>query len=159
MGGRYNEVQCQKVFKLSRSGVLDRIDALLGTVSNPSFSAVLRGEPISISGTPLVAFWMVRRSVSFLTLADESSETEFMIRGYFRMQAAADVRESLELDIWNTAVNIDSALRGDSDLAGNAQDIEIGDITTGYTDMGGVAYRSVDIPLTVQIYSDVAITP
>ena len=144
---------------MSRSGALDRIDTLLGTVSSPAFTAVLRGEPLAISGTPMVAFWMVRRSVSFLTLADESSETEFMIRSYFRMQASADVRETLELDIWNTAVNIDSALRGDSDLAGNVQDIEIGDMTTAYTDMGGVAYKTLDIPLTVQIYGDVTITP
>ena len=144
---------------MSRSGALDRIDALLGTVSSPSFTAVLRGEPLAISGTPMVAFWMVRRSVSFLTLADESSETEFMIRSYFRMQASADVRETLELDIWNTAVNIDSALRGDSDLAGNVQDIEIGDMITAYTDMGGVAYKTLDVPLTVQIYGDVTITP
>ena len=42
---------------MSRSGALDRIDALLGTVTDPQFTAVIRGEPLSISGTPVVAFW------------------------------------------------------------------------------------------------------
>ena len=75
------------------------------------------------------------------------------------MQAASSVRETIELDLWNTAVNIDTALRGDSNLSGNVEDMEIGDITTAYTDMGGVAYRTLDVPLTLKIYGDVTITP
>ena len=144
---------------MSRSGALDRIDALLSTVSSPAFTAVLRGEPLSISGTPTVAFWMTARRVAFLTLSDVSSDTDFLIRAYFRMQAASSVRETIELDLWNTAVNIDTALRGDSNLSGNVEDMEIGDITTAYTDMGGVAYRTLDVPLTLKIYGDVTITP
>ena len=142
---------------MSRSGAIDRIDALLSTVSDPAFTAVLRGEPLSVQGTPMLAFWVSGRSVRTMTLSDSSSVTEFIIRAYFRMQNSADVRESVELDIWDAMVNIDTALRGDSDLAGNASDIEIGESTTGYADIGGVAYRTLDIPLSVLILGDVPI--
>ena len=92
---------------------MDRIDALLGTVSDPSFGAVLRGEPLSIARTPTVAFWLTSREVSFMTLKDVSSFTQFTVRAYFRMQASQDVRESTELDIWDAVVNIDSALNNE----------------------------------------------
>lgn len=144
---------------MSRSGAMDRIDALLGTVSAPSFGAVLRGEPLSIARTPTVAFWLTSREVSFMTLKDVSSFTQFTVRAYFRMQASQDVRESTELDIWDAVVNIDSALRGDSDLAGNVQDMEIGTATTAYIEIGGIVYRTIEIPLTVEIMSEVTITP
>jgi hypothetical protein len=143
---------------LSRSGVLDRIDALLGTVSDPEFVSVVRGEPLSISGTPSVAFWVTARTVQELTLADASSNTEITIRAYFRMQQSQDVRESLELNIWDAIVNIDTALRSDSDLAGNASDIEIGDANTGYTEIGGVAYRTIDIPVSILLLGEVPIS-
>lgn len=138
---------------------MDRIDALLGTVSDPSFGAVLRGEPLSIARTPTVAFWLTSREVSFMTLKDVSTFTQFTVRAYFRMQASQDVRESTELDIWDAVVNIDSALRGDSDLAGNVQDMEIGTATTAYIEIGGIVYRTIEIPLTVEIMSEVTITP
>ena len=144
---------------MSRSGALDRIDALLVGITDPTFGAVLRGEPLSISVTPVVAFWLSGREVSFLTLGDASSATEFTIRAYFRMQASQNIRETTELTIWNAAVSIDTALRSDSDLAGNVTDIVIGSATTGYTDMGGVAFRTLDIPLTVEIMGEVTITP
>lgn len=143
---------------MSRSGALDRIDALLGTVSDPAFGAVVRGEPLSIARTPTVAFWVTSREVSFMTLKDVSSFTGITIRAYFRMQISQDVRENSELDIWDAMVNIDTALRGDSDLAGNVADIRIEQAVTGYIEIGGVAYRTLDIPLTLEIMSEVTIT-
>ena len=144
---------------MSRSGVIDRIDALLASVSSPTFGEVLRGEPMMLSQTPSVAFWLSSREVDFLTLADSSSLTEFTIRAYWRLQVSRDIREDVELEVWNAIVNIDTALRGDSDLSGNADNIVIGTASTGYTDMGGVAYRTLEIPLSVQIMGEVTITP
>jgi len=144
---------------LSRSGAIDRIDALLATVSDPAFTAVLRGEPLSISGAPLIAFWLTDRITSSMTLTDTNTQTTFMIRAYFRMQVSADVRESLETDLWDAAVNIDTALRSDANLAGNVDDSAVGATVTGYTDIGGVAYRTLQMPFTVEIMGDVAITP
>ena len=112
-----------------------------------------------LSQTPSVAFWLSSREVDFLTLADSSSLTEFTIRAYWRLQVSRDIREDVELEVWNAIVNIDTALRGDSDLSGNADNIVIGTASTGYTDMGGVAYRTLEIPLSVQIMGEVTITP
>ena len=144
---------------MSRSGALDRIDALLDGVSSPDFVYVARGEPLSISATPMVAFWLSSREATAMSCTDVSSLTEFTVRAFFRMQTSQDVRESTELDIWNAMVNIDSALRGDSNLSGNVNDMEIGTSSTGYTEMGGVAYRTLDVPLSVEILGEVTITP
>ena len=78
-----------------------------------------------LSQTPSVAFWLANREVEFLTLGDASSLTEFTIRAYWRLQVSRDIREDVELEVWNAIVNIDTALRGDSDLAGNADNIVI----------------------------------
>ena len=144
---------------MSRSGVLDRIDVLLATVSDPAFTAIYRGEPLALGGTPVLAFWMVGRTVDFLTLSDVSTTANFLIRAYFRVQTSADVRENLELDVWDAMVNIDTALRSDSDLDGNCTDTNIGTASAGYVELGGVAYRTVEIPYEVEIYGEVSITP
>ena len=144
---------------MSRSGAMDRIDALLGTVSDPQFTAVLRGEPLAIGGTPIVAYWIVGRTLDFTTLADVSNTTNFLIRAYFRVQVSADVRENLELDVWDALVNIDTALRSDANLAGNCTDSDVGTASAGYVELGGVAYRTIEIPFEVQNYGDVTITP
>ena len=94
-----------------------------------------------------------------MTLKDVTTNTNILIRAFFRMQLSQDVRESQELDIWDAMVNIDSALRGDADLAGNVTDSNVGTWSTGYTEISGVAYRTVDIPFTVEIAGEVTITP
>ena len=144
---------------MSRSGALDRIDALLSGVSDPTFTAVLRGEPLSISGTPMCAFWITNRSTIFETLSTVSTTTAFIIRSYFRMQVSRDVRESVELDLWDACVNIETALRGDAQLDGNASDSNVGTMATGYTDIGGTAYRTLDVPFNVEILGEIPIAP
>jgi len=144
---------------MSRSGAIDRIDALLATVSDPAFVSVVRGEPLGIAGTPALAFWITGREVNFMTLKDVTTNTDFLIRAYFRMQTSQDVRENLELDVWDAMVNIDQALRDDADLAGNVADSNVGTISTGYTEMSGVSYRTVDVPFTVEFMGEITITP
>jgi hypothetical protein len=144
---------------MSRSGAIDRIDALLATVSDPAFTAVVRGEPLAIAGSPLLAFWLTSRRETAETLTNVGSITTFTIRGYFRMQVSQDVRESVELDIWDAIYNIGSALRGDADLAGNCDDSSVGDATTGFVSMGGLTFRTITIPFQVDILEETTITP
>jgi cobalamin synthase len=73
---------------MSRSAIMDRIDALLSGVSDPTFTEVMRGEPLGIAGTPCVAFWVTSRDVSFKTLTGVTSNCNFTIRAYFRMQSS-----------------------------------------------------------------------
>jgi hypothetical protein len=35
---------------------LDRIDVLLSTITDPAFTAVIRAEPLALSGTPVLAY-------------------------------------------------------------------------------------------------------
>ena len=144
---------------MSRSGAMDRIDALLGGITDPAFVSVLRGEPLAISGTPVLAFWFSTRDTVSETLTDTTSSVSFTIRAYFRMQSSQDVRESIELAMWNASYEIDRVLRSDANLAGHVSDSSVGPSQAGFTDIGGVAYRTLDVTFRVEILGDVTITP
>jgi hypothetical protein len=144
---------------MSRSGALDRIDVLLSAITDPAFVAVYRGEPLAISGTPVLAFWMLGRVDDFESLGDIGSRTTVMVRAYFRMQDAPNLRESIELAVWDAMVQIDTQLRSDADLDGNVTDSSLGPATVGYTNMGGGVFRTVSVPYEMEIYGEVTITP
>ena len=144
---------------MTRAGVLNTIDSLLGSVSSPTLAAVLRGEPLLIPTTPIVAFWLTQHEEDFTTLGDASTTAEFTIRCYWRMPTAQDVRESLELEVWNAIAGIKSALRGDADLSGNCTDSRPGFATTGYIDLSGITFKTASIPFFVDIYGSETITP
>ncbi len=144
---------------MSRSGALSRIDALLSEISDPAFTSVLRGEPLAISGSPLLAYWITGRTDDFETLGDIGSRTSMLIRAYFRMQDSQDVRETLEEEVWDAMVQVDTKLRSDADLAGNVTDSNVGTATVGYITMGGAVFRAVSIPFEVEILGEITITP
>jgi len=144
---------------MSRSGALDRIDVLLSAITDPAFVAVYRGEPLAIAGTPVLAFWMSGRVNDFESLGDIGSRTTVMVRAYFRMQDAPNLRESIELAVWDAMVQIDTQLRSDADLDGNVTDSSLGPATVGYTNMGGAVFRTVSVPYEMEIYGEVTITP
>ena len=106
---------------MSRSGALDRIDVLLSTITDPVFTAVIRAEPLALSGTPVLAYWVQSRTNGWQTLSDIGSTTTIMVRAYFRLQASADVRESIELELWDAMVEVDTKLRSDANLDGNCK--------------------------------------
>ena len=144
---------------MTRAGLLNTIDSLLGSVSNPTFAAVLRGEPLMIPTTPIAAFWLTQHEEDFTTLGDASTTAEFTIQCYWRMTSAQDVRESLELEIWDAISGVKSALRGDAALSGNCTDSRPGFATTGYIDLSGVTFKVASIPFFVEIYGSETITP
>ena len=144
---------------MSRSGAIARIDTLLSTISDPAFTSVLRGEPLAISGSPLLAFWITGRVSDYETLGDIGSRTSIIIRAYFRMQDSQDVRETLEEEVWDTMVQVDTKLKSDADLGGNVTDSSVGASTVGYINMGGSVFRAVSIPFEMQILGEITITP
>ena len=144
---------------MSRSGALAQVDTLLSAISDPAFVAVYHGEPLAIAGTPVLAFWVTGRTNAFQTLGDIGSRTTVMVRAYFRMQDSPDVRESIELAVWDAMVQSDSQLRADADLGGNVSDSSVGAATVGYTNMGGGVVRTVSVPYEMQILGEVTITP
>jgi hypothetical protein len=144
---------------VSRAGALDRIDVLLSTITDPAFTAVIRAEPLALSGTPVLAYWVQARTNGWQTLSDIGSTTTIMVRAYFRLQASADVRESIELELWDSMVEVDTVLRGDANLAGNCTDSTVGSATVSTIDMGGALYRVATISFEIQLYEEITITP
>ena len=144
---------------MTRAGAIAQIDTLLSTITDPPFVAVYRGEPLAISGTPVLAFWIEGRERKAVTLTNAGSTTTFSIRAYFRMQSSPDVRESVELDIWDTMYEIDAALMGDANLGDNVSDSRLGPAVGGYVQMSGNTYRTVTVPYEVDILEDVTIAP
>jgi len=144
---------------VSRSGALDRIDVLLSAITDPAFTAVIRAEPLALSGTPVLAYWVHGRSNGWQTLGDIGSMTTIMVRAYFRVQASADVRESIELELWDAMVEVDTKLRSDANLDGNCTDSTVGAAIVTTMDIGGSYYRTATIPFQIEIYGDVTISP
>ena len=144
---------------MSRSGALDRIDVLLSTITDPAFAAVIRAEPLALAGTPVLAYWVQGRTTGWQTLSDIGSTTTIMVRAYFRLQASADVRESIELELWDSMVEVDTKLRSDANLAGNCTDSTVGSASIATMDISGSFYRTATIPFEIQIYEEVTITP
>jgi hypothetical protein len=75
------------------------------------------------------------------------------------MQAAADVRESIELQVWDAMVEIETKLRSDADLAGNVTDSSVGSAQVQYLTIDGAVFRCVTVPFDIQIYEEITITP
>ena len=144
---------------MSRSGALDRIDVLLSTITDPAFVAVIRAEPLALSGTPVLAYWVQARTNGWQTLTNIGSTTTIMVRAYFRLQASADVRESIELELWDSMVEVDTKLRSDANLDGNCTDSTVGSATVSTLEVSGSLYRTATIPFSIQIYEEVTITP
>ena len=144
---------------MSRSGALARIDVLLSEITDPAFTGVVRGEPLAISGSPLLAYWITGRVSDTPTLGDIGSRTSILIRAYFRMQDSQDVRETLAEEVWDTMVQVGTKLSSDVDLGGNVTDSSVGSATVGYINMSGGVFRAVSIPYEMQILGEVTVTP
>lgn len=144
---------------MSRQGVLDTIATHLSGVTNPTFAVVLRAEPLAIPASPLAAYYYTGDETLAETLGDVQIAERFTVRCYWRVEAAQQVRESIELEVWNANRAIQAALRGDSQLGGNCTDLKIAEATAGYLSVGGPVYRTLEIPLTVWVYESESIAP
>ena len=144
---------------MTRAGAVARIDALLGTVSNPTFKLIYFGEPLSVPTTPMCAFWIQSHDLDFETLGDVSTTTTMTIQAYFPVLVNETLRETVEQDVWDAIVNIKTALRGDTDLNGQVTDSEIGSATTGFLDLSGNRFRVATIPFEIDMFGEYPITP
>ena len=148
---------------MSRAGVLDTIDTLLGTVTgmSPSFVAVSRGEPLNIPAVPWCAFWVSGLQVieEMRTLGDESTITNVSIASYHPAALDPATNELVTLETWNAIAGIRSALLGDAALSGNASQIQINDATVQTTEINGNWYVQTLQTLDVWELGTTTITP
>tara|TARA_R110000824_G_scaffold1618_1_gene7925 strand:- start:411 stop:857 length:447 start_codon:yes stop_codon:yes gene_type:complete len=148
---------------MSRAGVLDTIDTLLGTVTgmSPSFVAVSRGEPLNIPAVPWCAFWVSGLSViePMRTLGDESTITTVTIRSWHPTSLDPSTNEKVTLETWNAIAGIRSALLGDAALSGNASQIQVNDASVENSEINGNWYIQTTQTLDVWVLGDTTITP
>ena len=75
------------------------------------------------------------------------------------MQDSPDVRESIEEEVWDAMVQIDTQLRSDADLGGNVTDSSVGSASVGYQPMSGAVFRTVSVTYEMELLGEVNITP
>ena len=144
---------------MSTSGVLDTINTHLASVTNPTPQVVVRGEPILLNASPTFAYWIQSHSEAFETLGDRSTSLSVTIRCYWRLEQAQQVKEALELEVYNAIVSIKQKLSADALLGGNCQYSICGTADTGYIEQSGISFKIVNIPFQIDVYSEETITP
>ena len=148
---------------MSRSGVLNQVDTLLGSVSgmSPSFVAVSRGEPLNIPALPWCAFWVSGLNVmeDMDTFTDESTITDITIRSFHPAALDPSTNEKVVEEVWNAIAGIRSSLLGDSDLGGNASQINLNSATVENMEINGNWFTTTTQVLEVWILSDTTVAP
>ena len=115
--------------------VIERIETLLKEMTSPRWDVVIVGQPLSISQKRAVAFWYLgdeSAAEGAMTLGNVMVNEVWMIRGYWEVPDAPQLRHSREEELWDFVRNSKSALRGDSTLNTAVTDIELGDAATGF---------------------------
>ena len=69
------------------------------------------------------------------------------------------MRETLEEEVWDTMVQVETKLSSDANLNGNVSDSSVGSASVGYINMSGGVFRAVSIPYEMQILGEVTVTP
>jgi|DEB0MinimDraft_3_1074331.scaffolds.fasta_scaffold00544_7 hypothetical protein len=146
-----------------RSAVIARIDALLKTVSTPSFQAFYVGEPVQVPSKPVIAFWYVGDEpyvAGAKTLGNVMITERIRIRAYFPVIASPTIKKNVDGEIWDTVRNVKAALRGDSNLNSLVTDLDLDDATVDYFQWNsGAVNRIVTFDLLIHDLEAETITP
>ena len=139
---------------------MTQIETILKANDDPDFDIVYKHEPLSIpSGDRVAEFFFTGESQKAMTLGNVMLTQDFTIRVYFRIQAAPQARNTAELELWNACRSVQTGLSADRQLGGNTTDMVIGDADVGYSDIGGVTFRTLSIPLGLVELEGEAIAP
>lgn len=115
--------------------VIARIETLLKEMTSPRWDVVIVGQPLSISQKRAVAFWYLGDEPAVeggTTLTNVMVNEVWMVRGFWEVPDAPQLRDSREVELWDFVRNSKTAFRGDSTLNSAVTDIEIGDAATGF---------------------------
>jgi hypothetical protein len=146
---------------MSRSGALDQIETLLGTVTDPALQGITRGEPLSIPAVVWCAYYLSGQVTmpEMATFGDESTITTVTVRLYFPAITDPQSQSAVETDIWDGIANVRTAILGDSDLGDNVSQLKMPSATVGYEELSGVWYRTTTQPIDLWILSDTTVSP
>lgn len=119
---------------MDKNKAVNRIHELLRSISKPRFDEYVVGQPRSVSAERVVAFWYLGDEPppeGPATLGNAMVYEVFMVRGYWKVSDAPQLRESREGELWDFVRNSKAAFRGDSTLNGNVTDLDVGEASTG----------------------------
>lgn len=128
---------------INRSAAITRIATILAAVTSPKFQAVIAGKPAQLpAGGAHVAFWYLGDGpyMGGKTLGNVMVTEQFAIRAYFAFKDAPQLRETIEVLLWDAVRNIKAGLYGDADLNSLVTDLDVGDATvdTDTLSAGGI---------------------
>lgn len=128
---------------IDHPAAITRIAAVLAAVTSPVWQRVIAGEPAQLpSGGAHVAFWYLGDSpyLGGKTLGNVMVTEQFAIRAYFTFKDAPQLRENIEVLLWDAVRNIKAGLYGDADLNSLVTDLDVGDATVEWLTLnaGGI---------------------
>jgi hypothetical protein len=143
---------------MSFSGALTTIGThctTAGTALTRTVADVGRGEPATPPG-PCIRFWYVGDGdptrFAARTLKDVTVGERVMIRLYLPVSNRDSApAQTVESDLQAFVVALKTALWGDSQLGGNCADLDVGAAETGWLLLDGGAWRTVSVPLTLDL--------
>ena len=145
---------------MSRSGAMTQIETILKANSDPDFDLVLQHEPLSIpTGDRVACFYFVGESEKSMTLGNVMVTQEFNIRCFIKVMPSIQARNKSELELWNACRSVQVGLSADRQLGGNTTDLTLGEAEVGWTDVGGVTFRTLSIPMGLVELEAEAIAP
>ena len=145
---------------MTRSGALDRIDALLVAASvSPSFVAVSRGDPLSVPALPWASYYLQsqREIEEFRTLSDASTMSTITINTWHPAALDPQVNSDVVTDVWECIAAIRTSIMGDSDLNGNVTDLFMNTSQVSNFELNGSWFVRTETMLELEILGDTAI--
>ena len=147
---------------MTRSGCMSQIQTLIEGIStlSPAIVAVTQGPAMSIPTTPWATYEIsaVNNLEEFASLTDESSESLILVKVFNRAPLAPQEGDTVAIQQWECMAALRTALKGDSTLGGNCDNLFINTASTGVEEINGAFYYVITAQLTIQILSDTAVS-
>ena len=145
---------------MARADIPGSIKAKLQALDTPKYQGVYIGEPRRISeGNRVIAAWYDEEGERTRTMKNAMLWEHWQIRAYWRYVASADVMEDVEREVWTSKAQIVRNFHADSDLGGDASNMDFADIGTGWVEIGTTQYRVLSLVLRLERLDEEPITP
>lgn len=134
---------------MSYATITTQLETLLtaagATMTNPSCTTIVTGEPKIIGPRPIIAYWFAGVRPGDETYSGRQEEWGWVIRAYLPVGIRkSPPRAQIEEWIGTLAVAIRGQLFGHRSATSTVANIEITDAVAGMEDVAGVSCRTVE---------------
>lgn len=134
---------------MSWDGAATAITTALSGITNPVFQAVVNARPLAVPHDAYLCWWYEGDEEQQTTLTNSMIAERCKVAALWRIQESLQLRQAQEREIQTAVRAIKAALRGDSALGGNAQDLHVGNAVVSVEDIGGNRYLAAIVPFEV----------